>query len=65
MSADAAAYWEGRFDALRKTASWKKYVLDNQLEEAFLPGKELAKSMADIEKALREQFVQAGVKVVR
>lgn len=65
MPADAAAYWEGRFDALRKTASWKKYVLDNQLEEAFLPGKDLAKSMADIEKALREQFVQAGVKVVR
>jgi putative tricarboxylic transport membrane protein len=65
MSAEAAAYWEGRFDALRKTASWKKYIHDNQLEEAFLPGKELAKSMADIEKQLRDQFVQAGVKVVR
>jgi putative tricarboxylic transport membrane protein len=65
MPADAAAYWEGRFDALRKTPSWKKYILDNQLEESFLPGKELAKSMADIEKQLRDQFVQAGVKVVR
>jgi tripartite-type tricarboxylate transporter receptor subunit TctC len=65
MPADAAAYWEGRFDALRKTASWQKYIHDNQLEEAFLPGKDLAKSMADIEKQLRDQFVQAGVKVVR
>ncbi len=65
MPADVAAYWEGRFARLRDTASWKKYVLDNQLEEAFLPGAELKKSMLDIEKQLRDQYVQAGVKVVR
>src|SRR4051812_32927153 len=33
--ADASAYWEKTFDALRKTESWKKYVNDNQLEEHF------------------------------
>ena len=65
MPADAAAYWEGRFAKLRETASWKKYVLDNQLEDAYLPGTELKKSMLDIENQLREQYVQAGVKVVR
>ena len=65
MPADAAAYWEGRFAKLRETASWKKYVLDNQLEDSFLPGAELKKSMLDIEKQLRDQYVQAGVKVVR
>ena len=64
MPADAAAYWEGRFAKLRETASWKKYVLDNQLEDSFLPGAELKKSMLDIEKQLRDQYVQAGVKVV-
>lgn len=65
MPADAAAYWEGRFARLRETAFWKKYVADNQLEDAYLPGAELKKSMADIEGQLKEQFVQAGVKVVR
>jgi putative tricarboxylic transport membrane protein len=65
MPADAAAYWEGRFAKLRETASWKKYILDNQLEEHFLPGAELRKSIVDIERQLKEQFVQAGVKVVR
>jgi putative tricarboxylic transport membrane protein len=65
MPADAAAYWEGRFARLRDTASWKKYVADNQLEDSFLPGAELRKSMAAIENQLREQFQQAGVKVVR
>jgi putative tricarboxylic transport membrane protein len=65
MPADAAAYWEGRFAKLRETPSWKKYILDNQLEDRFLPASELRKSMVEIEKQLREQFVLAGVKVVR
>jgi hypothetical chaperone protein len=58
--ADASAYWEGRFAELRKTASWKKYIQDNQLEESFLPGSELKKSMAEIEKQLKEQYTAAG-----
>jgi putative tricarboxylic transport membrane protein len=65
MPADAAAYWEGRFSRLRETPSWKKYVQDNQLEESFLPGEGLRKSIVEIEKQLREQFIQAGIKVVR
>jgi putative tricarboxylic transport membrane protein len=63
--AEASAYWEGRFDALRKTESWKKYVHDNQLEEAFAPGAELKKTMADIEHQLKEAYTQAGIKTVR
>jgi putative tricarboxylic transport membrane protein len=65
MPAEAAAYWEGVFAKLRETASWKKYILDNQLEESFLPAEGLRKSMHDIESQLREQYAQAGVKVVR
>ena len=65
MPAEAAAYWEGRFDKLRQTPSWKKYVLDNQLEESFLPGAGLSKSITDIEKELRDVFLQAGIKTVR
>jgi putative tricarboxylic transport membrane protein len=65
MPADAVAYWEGRFAKLCETPSWKKYVHDNQLEESFHPGAELSKSIVEIEKQLREQFTQAGIKVVR
>jgi putative tricarboxylic transport membrane protein len=65
MPAEAAAYWEGRFARLCQTPSWKKYIHDYQLEASFLPGAELRKSIIDIERQLREQFQQAGIKVVR
>jgi putative tricarboxylic transport membrane protein len=63
--AEASAYWESRFDALRRTESWKKYIHDNQLEEAFANGAELKKTMADIEAQLKEAYTQAGIKTVR
>ncbi len=65
QSAEASAYWEGRFDALRKTESWKKYIHDNQLEEDFLPGAQLKNAIAEIERRLREQYQLAGIKTVR
>jgi putative tricarboxylic transport membrane protein len=63
--AEASAYWEGRFDALRKTESWKKYIADNQLEESFAGGAELKKTVADIERQLKDAYTQAGIKTVR
>jgi putative tricarboxylic transport membrane protein len=63
--ADASAYWEHTFDALRKTESWKKYMHDNQLEEHFTNGPELKKTMVDIERQLKEAYTQAGIKTVR
>jgi putative tricarboxylic transport membrane protein len=65
MPADAVKYWEGVFAKLRETPSWKKYVLDNQLEEHFVTGEDFRKAMKDIEAQLRTEFVNAGVKVVR
>ena len=65
MPADAAAYWEGRFAALIKTPEWKKYVEENELEQSFLPGPLFRKSMEATSKELRDQYVKAGVKVVR
>lgn len=62
---DVVAYWEDLFGKLRKTASWRKYVEDNQLEESFLQGAELGKSIEKIETDMRTQFEQAGVKLVR
>ena len=62
---DASKYWEGRFDALRKTESWKKYIADNQLEERFTTGAELKRTVADIERQLKDAYTQAGIKTVR
>lgn len=62
---DASRYWEGRFEKLRQTASWKKYVQDNQLEEHFLAGAEMKQSVADIEKQLKDAYQMAGIKTVR
>jgi len=65
MPADAAAYWEERFTKLHETASWKKYIADNQLEDAFLHAGDLRKSIVETEKQLREQYQLAGIKTVR
>src|SRR3954468_9896258 len=61
----ASKYWEGFFARLHETASWKKYVADNQLEDEFAPAATLRASVKDIEAQLREAYQQAGVKVVR
>ena len=63
--AEASAYWEKTFDALRKSESWKKYMHDNQLEEHFTNGAELKKTMVDIERQLKDAYTQAGIKTVR
>ena len=62
---EVIAYWEDLFDKLHNTASWQKYVADNQLEEGFLTGPDLAKSIDKIENELRVQFQQSGIKTVR
>ena len=61
----ASKYYEGLFARLKETPSWKKYILDNQLEESFHPGPELARQVKEIESELRTQYQQAGIKVVR
>ena len=65
IAKDVQAYWESLFAKLTKTESWKKYVADNQLEEGFLVGPELPKSIEKIEGELQTQYQQSGVKTVR
>ena len=62
---DVIAYWEDLFAKLRTTASWKKYVEDNQLEDHFANSAELSKMIKQIEDELRTQYQAAGIKVVR
>lgn len=62
---EALAYYEDLFSKLRQTPSWKKYVEDNQMEDGYTNGADLAKSIEQIEKEMRTQFQLAGVKMVR
>ncbi|MDB5891316.1 MAG: putative tricarboxylic transport rane protein [Polaromonas sp.] len=62
---DALAYYEDLFNKLHQTASWKKYVEDYQLEDSYSGSAELAKSITQIEKDMRAQFQQSGIKLVR
>ena len=65
VSNEVVAYWEDLFAKLRATASWKKYVEDNQLEDHFANSGELSKMIKQIEDELRTQYQAAGIKVVR
>jgi putative tricarboxylic transport membrane protein len=65
MPADATAYWEAFFGKLHETESWKKYVHDNQLEDAYAPGAQLKQVIDETGKTLKQTFQEAGVKVVR
>ena len=62
---EALAYYEDLFSKLTKSASWDKYMEDYQLEEGYLNGAALGKSITAIETDLKNQYQQAGVKTVR
>ena len=59
------AYWEGVFKKLSTTESWKKYVADNQFEEAYQNAADLSKFYDDFSNQMRGVLTEAGVKLVR
>jgi putative tricarboxylic transport membrane protein len=59
------AYWEGVFRKLSQSASWKKYLADNQFEDGYQGSAELAKFYDDFTGTMRGILQEAGVKVVR
>jgi putative tricarboxylic transport membrane protein len=65
VSQDVAQYWEGVFDRFTKTASWKKYLEQNQFEDGYLKGAELKKFIAALTVQMRDVLKEAGAKVVR
>lgn len=65
MSKDVLAYYEDLFARLRKTASWKKYVEDNQFEDGYTTSAELDKWIKQLETDMRTQFQAIGIKTVR
>jgi putative tricarboxylic transport membrane protein len=59
------AYWEGVFKKLSTTESWKKYVADNQFENAYQGAAELTKFYDEFTGQMRGILQEAGVKTVR
>lgn len=62
---EVVAFWEDTFAKLVQTASWKKYLADNQIEEGYQNAADFSRSIEAIEKQLRPQLEQAGVKLAR
>ena len=59
------AYWEDVFKKLTQTASWKKYLADNQFEDGYQNAAELTKFYDEFTGTMRGILKEAGVKVVR
>ena len=58
-------YWEDLFRRLTRTASWKKYIEDNQFEDGYQNSTELARFLDSFTDRMREILMDAGIKTVR
>jgi putative tricarboxylic transport membrane protein len=61
----AAIYWEEVFARLVKLPEWRKYLDDNQFEDAFQRGEETVRSTKEFGGRMREVLKEAGLKVYR
>ena len=59
------AYWEDVFRKLTRTATWKKYLEDNQFEDGYQNAADLAKFYDGFTGTMRGILQEAGVKIVR
>jgi len=65
VSKEAVAYYEDLFAKVAQSASWKKYLEDNQFEDGFLKSAELSKFFDEFTETMRKVLNDAGIKVVR
>jgi len=65
IAKEVVAHWENFFAVLIKTASWKKYLEDNQVEDVFLKSTGLTPFFEEQIHLMRSVLQQAGVKVER
>ena len=65
IPAENVAYWEGVLRKLTQSASWKKYLEDNQFEDGYQPSAELVKFYDQFTDQMRGILQEAGVKIVR
>ncbi len=65
MPREAAEYWENVFERLVKTEAWRKYLEENQVEDGFQKGAELALSAVEFIAQRRQIFKEAGIRTYR
>lgn len=65
VAPDVVAYYEDLFGRLTKTATWRKYLEDQQFEDGFMKSAELAKFFDSFTEQMRGILKEAGAKVVR
>jgi len=65
MPREVVEYWEDFFSRLVQTASWKRYVEENQVQDVFLKSRELAPFLVEQDQLMRSVLQAAGVKVAR
>jgi len=62
---EVAEFWEGIFERLVKTDTWRKYLEENQVEDGFLKSAELAQSAVEFISQRRQIFKEAGIQTYR
>ena len=65
LTPDAATYWADLFERLSRTPSWKTYLTDNRIEDAFLRGPALTPFFTGQIGLVRNVLAAAGIQLVR
>ena len=65
IPAENVAYWEDVFRRLTKSASWRKFLEENQFEDGYQNAAELSKFYDDFTTRMRGILQEAGIKTVR
>jgi putative tricarboxylic transport membrane protein len=65
IPAENVAYWEDVFRRLTRSASWRKFLEDNQFEDGYQSAAELAKFYDEFTARMRAILQEAGIKIVR
>ena len=65
IPAENVAYWEDLFRRLTRTASWRKFLAENQFEDGYQNAADLAKFYDEFTDHMRAILQEAGVKTVR
>ena len=65
IPAENVAYWEDVFGRLARSASWRKFLADNQFEDGYQDAAELTKFYGEFTDRMRGILQEAGIKTVR
>jgi len=65
IPAEAVAFYQNMFQRMAESATWKKYLDDNQFQGAWLSAADTATFFIEYQATLRGILQEAGVRVVR